>query len=163
MSFTFTPAHNLLLAALPQKDLKRPQCSLELVPLSQEGAVYENCFDLGFVYFPVTSVISLIAMSEKGDPMTAATVDNEGVLGISMLMGQKISPTRAVIYTAGHSYRLKAEHLRREFELGGSLRYLLQRYTRMLRAKIAQAPLPAVPYPPLGSSVFITPSTVASA
>ena len=163
MSFTFTPAQNLLLAALPAKDLERLQCSLELVPLSQEGAVYENRCELDLVYFPVTSVIALITMSEEGDPVTTATIGNEGVFGISMLMGLKISPTRAVVHTAGYSYRLKAKHLRREFELGGSLRYLLQRYTRTLAAKIAQATIPAVPYPTLGSSVFITPSTVASA
>jgi hypothetical protein len=149
MSYILTPRQNLLLAALPEKDLERLQYSLELVSLSKEWTVYENGCELGLVYFPVTSVISLLTISDEGDPVIAATVGNEGVFGISMLMGRKISPARAVVHTAGYSYRLRADHLRREFELGGWLRYLLQRYTRTLTAKITQAATNAVPLPAL--------------
>jgi hypothetical protein len=42
------------------------------------------------------------------------------------------------VQSAGYGYRLKASHLRKEFELGGPFRYLLQRYTQSLTAKIAQ-------------------------
>jgi hypothetical protein len=139
MSYIFAPTQNLLLAALPEKDLERLQYSLELVSLSQEWPVYERGCELGLVYFPVTSVISLLTMSDDGDSVKIATIGNEGVFGISMLMGQKISLTRAVVHISGHSYRLRAEDLRREFELGGRLRYLLQRYNCTLAAKIAQA------------------------
>lgn len=138
MSYLLTPKHNLLLAALPEKDFERLQSSLELVALSQESAVYENGGELDLVYFPTTSAISLLTISHEGEPVKIATIGNEGVFGISMLMGRKIAPTRAVVQSAGYSYRLRAANLRREFELGSPLRYLLQRYTQTLTAKIAQ-------------------------
>ena len=73
MSHIFTPLQgtptqnlshrqNLLLAALPQKDYERLQPSLELVALSQGWSVYENGGELDLVYFPTSSVISLLTV-----------------------------------------------------------------------------------------------------
>jgi hypothetical protein len=67
-------------------------------------------------------------------------------------MGRKITPTRAVVQHAGFGYRLKATNLRREFELGSPLRYLLQQYTQNLLAGIAKVTTPAI-RPPLRSGI----------
>lgn len=139
-----TPRQNLFLAALPEKDYERLQSCLELVSLPQGWAVYENGGELGLVYFPTTSIISLHIINDKGEPVKIAAIGKEGVFGISMLMGRKITPTRAIVQSAGFGYRLKAANLRREFELGSPLRYLLQHYTQRLAAKIAQATMPAI-------------------
>lgn len=141
---TPTPRQNLLLAALPEKDYKRLESCLELVPLPQGWTVYENGGQLGLVYFPTTSIISLLSVGAKGDPEKTALIGNDGVFGISMLMGRKITPARAIVQTAGYSYRLQASSLMREFELGSPLRYLLQRYTQSLATRMAQAAIPAV-------------------
>ena len=141
---TPTPRQNLLLAALPEKDYKRLESCLELVPLPQGWTVYENGGQLGLVYFPTTSTISLLAAGSTGDPEKIALIGNDGVFGISMLMGRKITPARAIVQTAGYSYRLQASSLMREFELGSPLRYLLQRYTQSLATRMAQAAIPAV-------------------
>ena len=170
MSYLLTPRQNLLLAALPEKDFELLQSSLELVALSQESAVYENGGELDLVYFPTTSVISLLTITNEGEPVKIATIGNEGVFGISMLMGRKIAPTRAVVHSAGYSYRLRAANLRREFELGSPLRYLLQRYTHTLTAKIDQttattaakvATVPTV-HPALRSGISLANSPVPS-
>jgi hypothetical protein len=138
-----TPKQNLFLAALPEKDYERLQSCLELISLPKGWAVYENGGELDLVYFPTTSIISLLTLTDKGEPIKIAAIGNEGVFGISMLMGRKITPTRAVVQSAGFGYRLKAANLRREFELGSPLRYLLQRYTQSLSARIAQTTMPA--------------------
>ena len=78
---------NLLLAALPQKDYERLQPSLELVALSQGWSVYENGGELDLVYFPTSSVISLLTVSDKGEAVKIAAIGKEGVFGISMLIG----------------------------------------------------------------------------
>jgi hypothetical protein len=139
-----TPKQNLFLAALPEKDYERLQSCLELVSLPKGWAVYENGGELDLVYFPTTSIISLLTLTDKGESIKIAVIGNEGVFGISMLMGRKITPTRAVVQSAGFGYRLKAANLRREFELGSPLRYLLQRYTQSLSARIAQTTMPAI-------------------
>jgi hypothetical protein len=171
MSYILTPGlhspkQNLFLAALPEKDYERLQSCLELVSLPKGWAVYENGGELDLVYFPTTSIISLLTLTDKGEPIKIAAIGNEGVFGISMLMGRKITPTRAVVQSAGFGYRLKAANLRREFELGSPLRYLLQRYTQSLSARIAQTTMPGIhpahsarpAHPALRSSMLLSTS-----
>ena len=152
MSYLHSPKQNLFLAALPEKDYERLQSCLELVSLPQGWAVYENGGELGLVYFPTTGIISLLKIIDDEEPTKIAVIGNEGVFGISMLMGRKITPTRAVVQRAGFGYRLKVTNLRREFELGSPLRYLLQQYTQNLLTAIDKVTTPAI-RPPLRSGI----------
>jgi hypothetical protein len=137
MSILHTPKRNLFLAALPDTDYERLKCCLELVSLPQGWTVYENGGEFDLVYFPTTSVISLFAAAGNGESTPIGVIGNEGVFGISMLMGRKNTPSLAMVQRAGYSYVLKAAHLRREFEMGSPLRCLLQSYTQGLMTKIA--------------------------
>jgi hypothetical protein len=145
MSNLHTPKRNLFLAALPETDYERLKCCLELVSLPQGWTVYENGGDLDLVYFPTTSVISLFAATGHEESTAIAVIGNEGVFGISMLMGRKNTPSLAMVQRAGYSYLLKAAHLRREFELGSPLRCLLQSYTQHLMNKIAHTSVDLCP------------------
>ncbi|KIO48877.1 Crp/Fnr family transcriptional regulator [Nitrosospira sp. NpAV] len=148
MSYLHTPKQNLFLAALPEEVYERLKSCLELVSLPQGWAVYEDGSEIDLVYFPTTSIISLLATTDDGESEKIAVIGNEGLFGIAMLMGRKTTPNRAVVQSSGYGYRLKAANLRREFELGSPLRYLLQRYTQSLTARIAQTAMhPAHPHP----------------
>jgi CRP-like cAMP-binding protein len=150
MSYPHTPKQNLFLAALPDEVYERLKSCLELVSLPQEGAVYEDGGEIDLIYFPTTSIISLFAITDDGKSKKIATIGNEGLFGIAMLMARKMTPNRAMVQNSGYSYRLKAANLRREFELGSPLRYLLQRYTQSLTARIAQTPMhPTAPRTPI--------------
>jgi hypothetical protein len=139
------------------------QPSLELVALSQGWSVYENGGELDLVYFPTSSVISLLTVSDKGETVKIAAIGKEGVFGISMLMGRKIAPTQALVATAGYAYRLSAASLRSEFELGSPLRYLLQRYTHALTSGFIPSPMPgAHPSARRGAPTKAPPSTPAA-
>jgi len=146
--------HNLFLASLPEKDYERLNPCLELVAMPEGWIVYEDGGELDLVYFPTTCTISLLTVTRDGISTGIAVIGNDGLFGISMLMGKKTTPTRAVVTNAGYGYRLKAANLRTEFELGSPLRYSLQRYTRGLLARIAQAPLTR----PVSSITSILPS-----
>ncbi len=65
-------------------------------------------------------------------------VGNDGLVGISLLMGGETTPSRAVVQSAGHGYRLKASVLKAEFEHGGALQHLLLRYTQGLITQMTQ-------------------------
>lgn len=138
MSYLHTPKQNLFLAALPEEVYERLKSCLELVSLPQGWAVYEDGGEIDLVYFPTTSIISLLAVTDEGESEKIGVIGNEGLFGIAMLMGRKTAPNRAVVQNSGYGYRLKAANLRKEFELGSPLRYLLQRYTQSLTAKIAR-------------------------
>jgi hypothetical protein len=60
------------------------------------------------VYFPTTAIVSLLYVLEDGASTEIAVVGNEGILGISLFMGGDTTPNRAVVQSAGWSYRLDA-------------------------------------------------------
>ena len=90
------------------------------------------------VYFPTTSIVSLLYVLADGASAEIAVVGNEGILGISLFMGGDTTPSRAVVRSAGHAYRLKAHLLRQEFDRAGPVLRLLLRYTQALMTQMTQ-------------------------
>ena len=92
---------------------------LELIPMKLGDVLYEPGIKLRYVYFPTTSIVSLLYVMEDGASAEIAIVGNEGILGISLFMGGDTTPSRAVVQSAGYGFRLKAELLKSEFERFG--------------------------------------------
>jgi len=111
---------------------------MELVPMPLGEALYESGERLQHVYFPTTSIVSLLYVMEDGSSAEIAVVGNEGILGISLFMGGETTPSRAVVQSAGYGYRLKAKQLKEEFNRGGAVLRLLLRYTQALITQMAQ-------------------------
>ena len=133
-----TPKQNHLLDALPASDYDRIQAHLELVPMKLGEVLYESGVQLRYVYFPTTSILSLLYVMENGASAEIAIVGNEGILGISLFMGGESTPSRALVQSAGHAYRLKAALLKNEFGRFGPTMHLLLRYTQALITQMAQ-------------------------
>jgi CRP-like cAMP-binding protein len=55
-----------------------------------------------------------------------------------MFMGGASTPSRAVVQSAGHAYRLEGERLQSEFKRGTELQHLLLRYTQALITQMSQ-------------------------
>jgi CRP-like cAMP-binding protein len=132
------PRHNHLLAALPAVDYERLLPDLEAVFLPLGWPVYEAGAHPGHVYFPTTSIISLLYVLKNGSSAEIAVTGNDGLVGIALFMGGESTPTQAVVQSAGHSFRLKAAVLQSEFKQGGELQHLALRYTQALITQMAQ-------------------------
>src|SRR5919198_1197105 len=132
------PHRNRLLAALPAEETARLEPHLELVPLPLGWAAYEAGGQQGYVYFPTNSIVSMLYVMEDGSSAEIAVVGNEGVVGIALFMGGQSTPSRAVVQSAGHGYRLRAPVLMAEFDRGRALQHLLLRYTQALITQMAQ-------------------------
>jgi CRP-like cAMP-binding protein len=138
MASPHAPHDNHLLASLPAADLERLASHLESFPLRLGETLYGPGDELQHAYFPTTAVVSLLYVTESGASAEIASVGNEGLLGISLFMGGGTTPSSAVVQTAGVSYRLNANVLQREFQLGGNTQRLLLLYTQALVAQIGQ-------------------------
>jgi len=138
MSTPHSPRQNHLLAALPAAEYERLLPHFELVPMKLGEALYESGGRLQHVYFPTTSIVSLLYVMEDGASAEIAVVGNEGVLGISLFMGGETTPSRAVVQSAGFGYRLKAQLLKQEFNRAGPFLVILLRYTQALITQMAQ-------------------------
>ena len=133
-----SPHQNHLLDALPTSDYERIASHLELIAMPLGEVLYESGAHLRFVYFPITCIISLLYVMEDGASAEIAIVGNEGMLGISLFMGGDTTPSRAIVQSAGHGYRLRAELLKAEFGRFGPTMHLLLRYTQALITQMSQ-------------------------
>lgn len=133
-----TPTQNDLLAALSAAELKRLRPHLEFVEMALGEVVYESGRHIDHVYFPTTSIVSLLYVLESGASAEIAVVGHEGVVGISIFMGGETTPSRAVVQSAGEAYRLPAQMVKAEFTRGGGMQHLMLRYTQSLITQMAQ-------------------------
>jgi CRP-like cAMP-binding protein len=138
MQSSDNPRQNHLLAALPVTERERLYPALELVPMPLGEVLYESGSQLRHVYFPTTSIVSLLYVMEDGSSAEIAVVGNEGMIGIALFMGGETTPSRAVVQSAGHAYRLKGQLLKQEFNRSGAMQHLLLRYTQALITQMAQ-------------------------
>jgi CRP-like cAMP-binding protein len=138
MSSPHSPRQNHLLAALPRADYARLLPDLELIPMPLGWALYESGGQMSYLYFPTTSLVSLLYVMEDGASAEIAITGNCGLVGISLFMGGETTSNRAVVQSAGNGYRLRASVLKREFAIGGSLQHLALRYTQALITQMAQ-------------------------
>jgi CRP-like cAMP-binding protein len=129
---------NQLLASLPNEEWTRWSPLLEPVDMPLGAVLYEAGETLPYVYFPTTSIVSLLYVMENGASAEIAVVGNEGVVGISMFMGGESTRSRGVVQSAGSGCRLDAEVLKAEFNRGGPVLHLLLRYTQALITQTAQ-------------------------
>jgi CRP-like cAMP-binding protein len=132
------PHQNHLLDALPAGDYDRLAPHLELQALKLGDVLYEPGRAMRYVYFPTTAIVSMLYVMEDGSSAEIAIVGNEGILGISLFMGGDTTPSRAVVQSAGHGFRMRAQVLKSEFERYGTLMHLLLRYTQALITQMAQ-------------------------
>jgi CRP-like cAMP-binding protein len=133
-----TPKQNRLLAALSTADYARLLLDLEPIAMPLGMVLYESGGHLSFLYFPTSSIVSLLYVMESGASAEIAITGNEGLVGISLFMGGESTPSRAVVQSAGHGYRLKASILKSEFARGGHFAHLALRYTQALITQMAQ-------------------------
>jgi len=129
---------NRLLAALPREEYQRLVPELHPVTFSLGDVVYESGARLDYIYFPTTSVVSLLYMMEDGSVAEAGLAGNDGVVGVALFLGGDTTPNRAVVQLAGRAIRMKAKALQWEFRRGGALQQLLLRYTQALITQISQ-------------------------
>jgi len=129
---------NLLLAALPDAECARWLPQLESVDMPLGQVLYESGTRLSHVYFPTTSIISLLYVMENGASAEIAVVGHEGIVGISLFMGGESTPSRSVVQSAGQGLRLKAHLMMQEFNRAGPVMHLLLRYTQALITQMTQ-------------------------
>jgi CRP-like cAMP-binding protein len=137
------PRQNHLIDALPKAVYERLFPLMELVPMPLGEVLYESGDKLRYVYFPTTSIVSMLYVMENGGAAEIAVVGNEGIIGVALFMGGGTMPNRAVVLSPGHAYRLRGHLLMQEFDRfggrrNGKLHDLLLRYTQTMITQMAQ-------------------------
>jgi len=130
--------HNQLIAALPEAELARWLPNFEPAHMPLGAVIYESGCEMTHMYFPTTSIVSLLYVMESGASAEIAVVGHEGVVGLPLIMGGGSTPSRALVQSAGEGFRLAANLMLQEFERSGAVMHLLLRYTQSLITQMAQ-------------------------
>ena len=129
---------NRLLSVLPETIRQRWQSEIELVNLPLGKVLYESNAKMDYVYFPEDCIVSLLFVLENGASTEIAVVGYEGLVGISIFMGGDTTPNRAVIQSAGQSFRVSSHFLKVEFHRSIEVMHLFLRFTQALVTQMTQ-------------------------
>ena len=129
---------NSLLGALPRTAYRRLVAGLEPVTLTFGDILYEPGDTIHHVYFPGNSVVSLLTLADGHLALEVGLIGRDGMVGIPLVLGQKVSAVRALVQGTGAAMRMAAAPFRKEFALNAPLQKELYRYTHALMAQISQ-------------------------
>lgn len=131
-------ATNRLLEALPRRTRQRFLAQCEPVELDFAGILAEPGERIRHVYFPTESFVSLITPVDGSSSLEVGLVGDEGMLGITFILGVEVSPLHAVVQGAGPALRMSAATFRSELASSPVLQRGLKRYLYVVMGQIAQ-------------------------
>jgi len=135
---THVSSENSLLKTLFSHDCQHLRPHLESIFLPPGHVLYDCGEPIRHVYFPLDSVIFLLASMEDGATAEVGVVGYEGALGASICMGADTMPNQAMVLIANRAVRVRSEVLLEEFARGGLLQLLLLRYMHALYIQVSQ-------------------------
>jgi CRP-like cAMP-binding protein len=124
------PTGNRLLDLLPpsQLDRLRPHLTAEALVLDQ--TLQERGKRVETVVFPISGMISIVAMMRDGAAVEVGLVGREGMLGVPAVLGDEVSLNEAMVQIPGSALRMPAAVLEREAQASPPLRAILLRYVQ---------------------------------
>src|SRR4029077_12953212 len=130
---------NRLLARLPPVEYQRLLPHLQPVPLALKHVLYQARSPIDYAYFPSRGVVSALTVMEDGRAIEVATIGDEGMVGLPLLVGAKTTANRLIVQVSGEALRLSAAALQEEASRDSPLRRLLVLYHTAFLAQVAQA------------------------
>jgi CRP-like cAMP-binding protein len=133
------PPGNRLLARLPPDEYQRLRRHLQLVPLALKHVLYEARSSVDYAYFPNRGVVSALTVMEDGRAIEVATIGDEGMVGLPLLVGAKTTANRLIVQVPGEALRMAEDVLRQEVSRDSALRRMLILYHTAFLAQVSQA------------------------
>lgn len=138
MTFTeAVPSTNLLLDALADKDREQLLNHCEHMELTIGEVLYRAREVIPHVYFPTGGFISLVASIDSTN-LEVSLVGNEGIAGITLLLGVDTAPFTALVQGKGTALRISAPSFLRILEQSPELHRVLMRYLYVRISQLAQ-------------------------
>ncbi|MEX0958577.1 MAG: Crp/Fnr family transcriptional regulator [Burkholderiales bacterium] len=129
---------NVLLAAIPRKQYRGLFARLEPVALTFGEVLFQPGDAIRHVYFPETSLVSLLTLVDHHLALEVGMVGREGMVGLPLALGVAASPFRALVQGAGAAMRMKSAHFLAEMRQSPQLQAAVCLHTYNLMAQVAQ-------------------------
>jgi CRP-like cAMP-binding protein len=138
-AYNHNAEQNRFLRMLPASSYFRMRPYLESVPLPRKHVVWNVDDSVDTVFFPRRCVLSLLVTLKHRAPVEAATIGNEGMLGVSPTLGSDRSPMLVVTQIPGEALRMSAGLFRELIADDRAVRDLTLRYSHALLEQTAQS------------------------
>jgi CRP-like cAMP-binding protein len=129
---------NRLLASLPRADCQHLLARCEQVELRVGDVLCKPGQRMRHVFFPTDSFISLIAPIDGNAKLEVGLVGDEGMLGVSTILGVNAAPLQALVQGAGSAWRMGASTFAHELQQSAALQRVLNRYLYVTLNQLAQ-------------------------
>lgn len=122
------PVDNQFMTSLSSEDLKRVQRWMRLVDLTEKRTLHWAREPIQQVYFPITTVLSLMEVLSSGSTMELGLIGNEGVSDVSVILGYNVAQFDTVVRIPGIAYLIPAVVIANEMHGAEILRWDSQLY-----------------------------------
>ena len=129
---------NRLLAQLAKADLERIGAALVPVELHRGYVLYEAGAPIHDVYFIDQGMISVVYTMDDGSTIEVATIGNEGLAGLPVILGADRATHRYFVQVAGQARRISVPAFTSELWQNGMLRKPLYKYHSAFMTQIMQ-------------------------
>ena len=129
---------NQLLSTLFVSTYQRLLPHLENISLSLGQVIHESGETITEVYFPQTTVVSLVLTMANQSTTEVASIGNEGMVGMAAIWGGNSTTTRSIVLIPGTALKLPIEVIKEEFQLGKELQKLLLLYAQVQFSQVSQ-------------------------
>lgn len=129
---------NQFLAVMAASDTERLKPHVELVTLDQGQILFHVDQPISHVYFPHEGVISLQVLGSDGTVVEAASIGNEGVVGLGGLLANDVSFTRQTVQLPGQASRIPRSAFLAAAGRSSGLRSLLASHADAFAAQVLQ-------------------------
>jgi CRP-like cAMP-binding protein len=129
---TERPLQNKLLAALPRADFDVLSPHFKTETMAQGLVLAAPGDDFDHVYFPLTGMISILAVLQDGKAIETATVGPEGVVGAMAGFGLSTSLTRWVVQIPLEVSKVSAAQFRKAVANSDAIRNMCVLYNEIL-------------------------------
>lgn len=131
-------SNNSILEKLPKEIFSEIKPYIEEVEMPLSEILYRPHEKIDYIYFPETSVISIVTCLENGETVEAGIIGKEGVAGASIIFADDISPTEATTQLGGVGQRMKISDFKNFFDEKKEFRNAVLYYVYSFIAQISQ-------------------------
>jgi len=132
------PLVNDLLRHLPADEWQRLSADTRIITLQYGEVLFQNGEPPDMAFFPLTALISVMAVMRNGDEVEYGSIGREGMVGLQVALGAQALRGRAICQLVGEVLLLPGAAVR-ESDRSPELHRLLMRYAQSTINVLAQS------------------------